>query len=68
MTIWLISDDEIRSRVRHSQEYFNQVLEDMDDYDEFCRIDIDFKNNKAVLAEKRIKEVYERCLEENDFL
>lgn len=56
------------SRKDGTAKSIKEINERLDAYDEFCRIDIDLKNNKAVLTEKHIKEVYERCLEENDFL
>lgn len=60
--------DECRRNVRHSQEHFDQVIEDIDNYEEYCAQHPDFKNNKAALTSARIKEAYQRCQKENDFL
>lgn len=61
-------DDEIRHHEYHTEEHFNQMLEDIDDYERFCRDHPNYKNNKAVSAIKNIKKVYEKCREENSFL
>lgn len=61
-------NDEIIQEVRHTKEHFDQILEDIDNYEKFCKNNPDFPNNKAVLAIKNIKDVYDKCVEENDFL
>ncbi len=60
--------DELRRGLRHSQDSFDQVLSDMDDYDQYCALHKDFKNNKTVVTQGKIREEYARCLRENDFL
>lgn len=60
--------DECQHGVRHSREHFEQVIEDVDSYEIYCLEHPDFKNNKAVLTIQLIKETYQRCLLENDFL
>lgn len=60
--------DECSHEVRHSREHFEQVIEDVDAYEAYCRDHPDFKNNKAVLTIKLIKETYQRRLVSNDFL
>lgn len=60
--------DEITRGVRHSKEYFDQTLEDINNYNQYCSDHPDFKNRKAVLAIENIERVYEKCLQENDFL
>lgn len=61
-------NDEIRQGMRHTKEHFDQILEDIDNYEKFCRKNPEFPNNKAVRAIKNIKDVYDKCIEENDFL
>lgn len=61
-------DDEIRHDKRHTKEHFDQVLEDIDNYEIYCRNHPSFPNNKAVLAIKNIKDVYDKCTDENLFL
>lgn len=61
-------NDEIVQGNRHTKEHFDQILEDIDNYEKFCKNNPEFPNNKAVLAVKNIKDIYDRCVEENDFL
>ncbi len=60
--------DEILHNVRHSKEHFDQILIDITDYEQYCSNHPHFKNNVAVATIKRITEVYEDCVENNDFL
>lgn len=57
-------NDEIKNGVHHSAEYWRQTLDDCDTYNEFCRGHKDFKNSYTVLAEKNIKETFERLSKE----
>lgn len=61
-------DDEIRHREKHTEEHFNQILEDIDKYERYCKKHPDYKNNKAVSAIANTKQVYEKCKRENSFL
>lgn len=60
--------DEIRSKVKHSQEYFDDMLSDISFYKQYCKENPKFENEKAVIAMKIIEETYERCHKNNDFL
>ncbi len=64
----LLFGDEARRGVKHSEEHFNQVLEDITDYELYCSKHPDFPNEKAVITCRRIKEIYEKCLRDKDFL
>ena len=59
--------DELMHEKRHSKEYFDQILEDVDKYKKYCDDHPKFENSKAVASIARIKSVYARRLEENDF-
>ena len=61
-------NDEILSGKRHSQEHFNEILEDINVYEKYCSEHPNYKNNRAVLAIDTIKEVYQECVKEHDFL
>lgn len=65
--ILLFGDEAVRG-VKHSEEHFNQILEDITEYEAFCGGHKDFKNEKTVLTCARIKDIYKRCLETGDFL
>lgn len=60
--------DETLEGRRHSQEHFNEVLEDITEYKRYCEGHPEFPNDKAVLAIERVEQIYRQCLEENDFL
>lgn len=64
----LQASDEIRRSIYHSKEYFDQLHEDITDYEEYCRTHVDFKNNKSVHAIENINRVYQQCLKDNSFL
>ena len=61
-------NDEILFEKRHSKEHFDEILDDINIYEEYCRAHEDYENNKAVLAIATIKEVYKDCLKTHDFL
>ena len=61
-------NDEILFEKRHSKEHFDEILDDIDTYEEYCRTHEDYENNKAVLAIATIREVYKGCLKTHDFL
>ena len=60
--------DEIRSKQRHSEEYFNDVLDDITFYIQYCDTHPKFKNEKAVMAIHLVERTYNKCIEDNDFL
>lgn len=60
--------DEVRRGMRHSQENFDQILSDIDDYERYCDAHPDFKNNKTVATKEKILKVYSERMDENDFL
>ena len=60
--------DEICEGKLHSENHFEDILEDIDKYEAFTRAHPDFPNNKGQLAMKHIKDVYEKCKLKNSFL
>lgn len=64
----LTFDSEIRKGEKHTKEDFNDVITDIDKYDEYCATHPNYKNTRSVIAESHIKKVYEQCLETDDFL
>jgi hypothetical protein len=61
-------DDEVRHKTRHTEEHFNQILGDIDSYENYCKSHPNFPNNKARLAIRNIKDTYTKCKRENSFL
>lgn len=60
--------DEVRRGMKHSQENFDKVLSDIDDYEHYCNNHPEFKNNKTVAAKEKILKVYSERMDNNDFL
>lgn len=56
--------DELKNGVEHSAEYFRQQLDDCDTYDKFCMTHPGFKNSYTMIANKHIKETFERLTRE----
>lgn len=61
-------DDEIRHGEKHSKEHFDQIIEDIDKYEDYCRDHPEFPNSKVVFAIGNIKNVYQKCTDECTFL
>lgn len=60
-------DDELINKVRHSKEYFEQTLMDIDTYERFCKTHPDFKNSYAESAIGHIKKVFDLLKERGAF-
>lgn len=60
--------DEVKNHVRHSEEYFNQILADITKYEHYCQVHPEFQNARTVATKNIILKVYQKCIEENDFL
>lgn len=61
-------DDELRRGVPHSEESFNQVLQDIKFYRNYCREHTDYENDKATSAITHIRETYQAVKNENKFI
>jgi predicted glycoside hydrolase/deacetylase ChbG (UPF0249 family) len=64
----LRTDDEIRIGVRHSKDFFDDVLRDIDSYEEYCDDHPHFKNKCAESAINNVLACYETCKADNSFL
>lgn len=60
--------DECRRQEKHSEEYFNNILEDISMYKDYCDTHPMFENEKAIIAIQVIDETYKHRLDKNDFL
>lgn len=61
-------DDEVRHGTLHSKEHFDQILDDITEYEQYCDKHKEYRNNKAVMAIENIKRVYRQCTDEGTFL
>ena len=64
----LCFSDEIRKKDKHSEELFNDVLDDISNYKIYCNNHPTFQNERAVLAIQVIEKTYHQCISDNDFL
>ena len=58
---------EIKRGVHHDEEEFNDVIDSINNYEDFCEKHPRYPNNKAVLAIENIKNVYKKAYSKNDF-
>ena len=59
--------DELTGGVVHSQEYFRQILDDIDTYEGFCTDHPKFRNSYAVMATQHIRDTYAKLLKTQEF-
>ena len=60
--------DEILFEQIHSKEHFDEILEDIDLYETYCREHPEYENNRAELSIATIREIYKKCLHTHNFL
>lgn len=61
-------NDELLRNIDHSKEYFDDILLDIDTYEDYCEQHHGFQNGKAVMAIDNIRRCYRLCTEQNKFL
>ncbi len=54
--------------LRHTEEEFNEILCNINHYEQYCKAHPDYENNRAVLAIENIERVYRERMENSDFL
>jgi len=64
----LAFDDELRRKVDHSEESYNQVLADIKFYRNYCREHADYENDRATSAIAHILEMYQVVKNANKFI
>ena len=60
--------DEICEGRRHSESHFEDILDDISDYEEYCQKHPDFKNSRGTIAMKEIEETYKSIKRSGKFL
>ena len=60
--------DEVCEKRLHSENHFEDILDDIDDYEKYVASHKDFKNNRGEAAMRHIKEVYHVEKETGGFL
>ena len=64
----LRASDEVQLGTRHSREWWEQIMEDISEYEKYCLTHANYENNKAKIAIKELTECYEQRRERQDFL
>lgn len=59
--------DELQNDIKHSQEMYNDILDDITYYDNFCKHHEDFPNGRTIAAEAYIRKCYDDLLEKHEF-
>ena len=57
--------DELYNNVTHSREYYDQVLDDIETYEKYCRENPDFQNGRTKAASQYIREERDRLFKEH---
>ena len=60
--------DEILHGVPHSKEHYDNILIEINTYENYCANHPEYLNNVAVATIKYIKDMYQKHLEDNSFL
>ncbi len=60
--------DEILQGELHSKEHFDEILEDITEYNRYCARHPEFPNDKATISIAHIESTYRTRMEKNDFL
>ena len=60
--------DEICEGRRHSESHYEDILDDISDYEEYCQKHPDFKNSRGTIAMKEIEETYKSIKRSGKFL
>lgn len=55
--------DELYNKIDHSQEYFEQILDDIESYNRYCSEHPDFANGRTKTAAEYIKSEYLRLFQ-----
>lgn len=60
--------DELLHDVRHSKEHFDNILQDIREYENYCNEHPKFENDRMQLTAQLIKDTYRGCMEKHTFL
>ena len=60
--------DEICSGTKHSESHFEDILDDISNYEQYCATHKDFHNSRGTIAMKEIEETYKELKRKGSFL
>ena len=61
-------NDELLINIEHTKDYYDQIMMDIDIYENYCSEHPEFKNNMTMFAVSNIKSCYEKCMTKHKFL
>ena len=61
-------NDEAVFGLKHTREHFDEIIADIDNYESFCKENPDYQNNKGKMAMHNIKNIYQKCINDNTFV
>lgn len=61
-------NDELLQNRRHTKEHFDEILDDITEYERYCETHPGYRNSKANMAIETVEKTYQRCLAEKSFL
>ena len=61
-------DSDLRKGAEFTEDYFDDIIEDINDYEAYCEAHPLYKNNKCGFAIEHIKESFKKREEEQTFL
>lgn len=65
---FLVFNEELYANKFHTKEHFEEILRNIDDYEDYCADHPLYENNKAELAIENIRRVYQYCVKNHTFL
>ena len=60
--------DEVCEGKRHSESHFEDILEDISNYESFCASHPTFRNNRGTIAMSEIQDTYKKIKRDGGFL
>lgn len=60
--------DELYHDIKHSKESFDDILDIITEYEQYCKDHPEFKNKRTERTVKHIEKIYDQCREEHTFL
>jgi len=60
--------DELCEHRKHSESHFEDILDDIDDYEKYCAAHPDFRNSRGKVAMEYIKDTYSKIKSNGGFL
>ena len=60
--------DEVCSKQKHSESHYEDILDDIDEYEQYCSTHPKFRNNRGHVAMQYIRDTYARVKSSGGFL